>query len=152
MPKIRIRKYLRAAYKVYSGQQTSSVVAHIAEDIQEKTGYPRDIIVKRAFFEKIAKDHPELPKEHIFEFIKTINLNETDIYHYPLEQKLKFFKILEDETVHFVAIGLDFSKQHMNLITHYITKKANWIANTKDTGEPVSFGRAERTLLPSFPA
>lgn len=134
-----------------SEQKPFAIVAQITEDIAKQTDMPKDIVVKKSFFDKVAELHKEIPKDKLFKFVETLNIPD-EIYSYPLETKLKFFKSLEDDFVNFVSIGKDYSGKQMNVITQFLTDKANWIANAKSTGKPVLSAETGRTpISPSFP-
>lgn len=147
-----VQNFLKKAYQVYSGQKGSAIVAKIADDVAKETKYPKDVVVQQAFFDKLVQEHPEIPSSKLFEFVNTLNLKDSEIFNYPFEQKLKFFRTLENEFVNFVAIGKDYTKEQMNVITHFITDKAKWISNAKSTGEPVPSATLGRTPnSPSLP-
>lgn len=135
----KINKYLSNAYKVFSGQKSEQVVANLVEDVAKKTKLPKDIVVKKTFFDHIAECHPELNRQQLFDFVKTLNIPD-EIYQLSKEQRLNFFRNLENKTINLVSTGKDWIKPQQNVITSFIpqdAKELKYVEGIKNTSKKV---------------
>lgn len=136
-----INKYHSNAYKVYSGQKPDRVVAQLPGEVAKKTNLPNEVVVKKAFFEKMATNHPEIDKNKLFSFVKTLNIPD-DVYHLPQQEKLNFFRNLENKAVNIVSTGKDISLPQSNVVTSFNVNPTNnsrikYLDKIKNTSEKV---------------
>ena len=151
-----IKKYLSNAYKVYSGQKPFQIVAKLADDIIKKTNLPKEVVVTKTFYDHLSKAHSEIPKEKIFQFVKTLNIPD-EIYKLPLQEKLNFFRTLEDSFVNVVGTfkkGEGITAQQV--VTSFLTNKPKYPASIKKTAEAVYLktigGAAKSSSLKGIPS
>ncbi len=159
-----INRYLKNAYKVYSGQKPYQVVAKISNDVAKKTGYEgyQDITVKQAFFDKIIEGHPnifkdpktgEVNKQRLFSFVRTLNIPD-EIRQAKPSQRLNYFRELENKAVNLVVIDKDLTPptnlpKSSTTITDFTInpnkpKRANYLKSIKNTSDEV-FSRSGGT-------
>jgi len=132
--KKRIYLYLSRAYQVFDGQKPWAVVAQL----------PKDIIVRREFFKHIEKRHPEIDKNKLFAFVRTLNFPD-EIYQLKQKDKFNFLRKLENNFINVVGI-LDQKKRQV--VTSFFTNKKNYIRNIKKTSREVFFESFRRTPRP----
>lgn len=128
-----VQRYLKNAYKVYSGQKPANIIAKLSEDVANKTNLPKDVVVKRAFFDKMAERHPEIDKNKLFAFVRTTNIPDS-VYQLPQKEKLNFFRQLENEVTNIVGTH---HKGDQQVVTSFITTNKNYPDNIKKTSEEV---------------
>lgn len=141
----RVNEYLQKAYKVYSGQKPENIVAQLADDVTKRTGLPKDVVVKKAFFDKMAESHPEIDRGKLFSFVRTLNIPES-VYQLPQKNKLNFFRTLEARMTNIV--GTNALDDHQ-VVTSFITSSDRYPKNIKKTAEAVFERSAGGALTPS---
>lgn len=139
-----IQKYLTRAYKVYDNQSVANTVAQISKDVMQKTNLPKNIIVTQAFFEKMIQRHPEIPKNRLFEFVKTLNIPD-EIYQLPEKSRLNFFRNLEELTN---IVGTRM-KNNQQVVTSILTSSKKYPERIKKTAEAVFLKDARGTATSS---
>lgn len=133
----KINKYLKNAYKVATGQKDFAFVAQLSKEVTQKTDLPTDVVVRNTFFEKMAEKHPEIDKNRLFSFVKTLNIPDS-IYQLPIKERLNFFRSLENNMTNIVGTfkkGEDSQSHH--LVTSFITSSKKYPVNIKKTAEAV---------------
>lgn len=142
-----INKYLKNAYKVYSGQKAYQVVANLSDDLAKTTNFPKSVVVKKAFFGKMAESHPEIGRDKLFNFVKTLNIPD-EVYQISKENRLNFFRNLKNKTLNIVSTGKDWKQPQQNVITSFNAidpkemKYVNKIKNTSNKVFPINSGGA----------
>lgn len=61
-----LKKYYKNAYKVADNQRREAIVSRLSDEIKNKTKLPEEILVKRDFFNKMAKNTLKLTMKNYF--------------------------------------------------------------------------------------
>lgn len=128
-----LKKYYKNAYKVADNQRREAIVSRLSDEIKNKTKLPEEILVKRDFFNKMAKKHPEINNEKLFSFVKTLNIPDS-IYQLPQKEKLNFFRQLEKNYLNIVGTH---NKGDQQVVTSFITSSQRYPQNIKRTANAV---------------
>jgi len=140
-----INSYLKNAYKVYSGQKPEMIIANLADDVVKRTNLPKDIVVKKAFFDHISVKHPEIDRGKLFDFVKTLNIPD-EIYQLPIKAKLNFFRKIENDFTNIVGT---LNKKDQQVVTSFLTNSKNYPENIKKTAKAVYLKSGGGTPTPS---
>lgn len=129
------KKYLSNAYKVFSGQKEWAVVAKIAEDASKNANIDRDVVVKESFFQKMAERHPEVSKEKLFAFVRTLNFPD-EIYRIEEQNRVNFFREIENEMMN--VVGTQQTKDgHLIKTSFLVPRQKKYLENIRKTAEAV---------------
>ncbi|HHH12528.1 MAG TPA: hypothetical protein ENJ77_01475, partial [Candidatus Moranbacteria bacterium] len=121
LPEVSMKKGYRNAYKVYSGDKSQAKVAQLLPEVAKKTSLPQDIVVKQAFFEKMARKHPEIDRRRLFDFVKTLHIPD-NIQQLSSAERLNFFRKLENSVKTNIVGTVKNSPLDNAVTTSFLTK------------------------------
>ncbi len=131
-----IQKGRKNAYKVYDGQKKQARIAQLPQSVAQETKLPRDVVVKREFFQKMARKHPEINQKKLFEFVNTLHIPDS-VYQLPKKERLNFLRKLEDNVKTNIVATVKNSPTDNALTTSFITKSKSYPGNIKKTSKEV---------------